>query len=160
MSLESATHKDKDTWLPVDKIIEIAKKEGINLGKGNPYNRLRYYTRMGWIPHMRRIGKTLKGHYPKQVIDTLKQIQKLKEAKVPNKEISKILNTQTSEGLFRIDLQGISYKIKRSNIKILAKLILLGGVLAYLNQIRLIKLYESKQEIQDEISSITARKTQ
>ena len=38
----------------VIKLIKQAKKEGVQFGRGDPYNRLRYYTKIGWLPHMTR----------------------------------------------------------------------------------------------------------
>jgi len=35
-------------------LINELKKRNLNLGKGDPYNRLRYYTKIGWIDHMIR----------------------------------------------------------------------------------------------------------
>ncbi len=159
MALEPAKRKNKDMWIPVEKIIEMAKREGIDLGKGDPYNRLRYYTRLGWIPHMRRLGKNLKGHYPKQTLNTLKQIQKLKEAKTPNEKITRILTAQKPPKVVPINFSVLILGIKHINTRTWVKLIVLGGILAYLNQIRLIRLYESKQEIVNSTFGVTTRKT-
>ena len=48
--------------LPVEEIIEKAKNLGVRFGQGEPYNRLRYYTKLNWIPHMERKGKNVQGH--------------------------------------------------------------------------------------------------
>ena len=68
--------------IEVEKLIRMAKKEGVSFGKGDPYNRLRYYTKIGWLPHMER--KRVKsgdvvGHYPKWVLSRLVMIDKLKK---------------------------------------------------------------------------------
>ena len=89
--------------LSVDKIIQAAKKEGIDFGKTDPYNRLRYYTKIGWLPHMIR-KKTergeIAGHYPLEVVETLKIIQDLKNSGATNEQInSKLHNTQTNQNI-------------------------------------------------------------
>lgn len=47
-------------FISVEKLIKILKEKNISFGKGDPYNRLRYYTKIGWLPHMTR-KKTKKG---------------------------------------------------------------------------------------------------
>lgn len=81
----------------IDKLIKDAKAQGVKLGKGDPYNRLRYYTKIGWLPHMTRKktkGGDIKGHYPKWVLDRLVRIQELKEQGYSNDEISDKINTR------------------------------------------------------------------
>lgn len=85
--------------IAVEELVVQAKKKGINLGKGNPYNRLRYYTKMGWLPNMKR--KMSKGHYPAWVVDRLSLIEKLKGDRLTNEEITKRLSIE-SENRFSI----------------------------------------------------------
>ncbi len=78
-----------------DKLIQLAKEAGINFGKTDPYNRLRYYTKIGWLPHMirkldQKSGEVL-GHYPSYALKTLVKIETLKKQNTPNDKIEKIL---------------------------------------------------------------------
>ena len=43
-----------ESLISTEKLIEESKTKGIDFGKGDPYNRLRYYTKIGWLPHMQR----------------------------------------------------------------------------------------------------------
>ena len=83
--------------IEVDKLIKQAKKEGVDFGKGDPYNRLRYYTKIGWLPHMSR--KKVKsgdvaGHYPDWALERLVLIEKLKKQGVSNESITNKINTR------------------------------------------------------------------
>jgi len=78
--------------LPIYQIIKLARQKEYDWGKGNPKNRLRYYTKIGLLPHAER--KQLHpndshtvGHYPAYVIDLLLKIQDLKNTGKPLKEI-------------------------------------------------------------------------
>jgi len=84
-----------ENLIAVEDLIKSAKKNGIDLGKGNPYNRLRYYTKIGWLPHMiRKKGdkKGTRGHYPEWALERLELIEKLKEEGYSNEEIAKKIN--------------------------------------------------------------------
>ena len=81
------------------ELIKLAKKEGIDLGKGDPYNRLRYYTKMGWLPHMIRKSNDngdIEGHYPEWVIDTLKNIDLFKNEGTSNDKIEQKIKVQNN----------------------------------------------------------------
>ena len=83
--------------IEVDKLIRMAKKEGVAFGKGDPYNRLRYYTKIGWLPHMeRKMSKSgeVVGHYPDWVLNRLVQIDKLKKQGANNEYITSKINTR------------------------------------------------------------------
>lgn len=83
--------------ITVDTLLKEAKKKGIDFGKGDPYNRLRYYTKIGWIPHMvRKKGDRgfTKGHYPKSTVDRLLLIQKYKEQGMSNEDIEQKLKVK------------------------------------------------------------------
>lgn len=78
--------------ISVDELIKKAKSKGINFGGGDPYNRLRYYTKIGWLPHMvRKITKkrNVEGHYPEWVLERLKFISEWKERGLSNFEIER-----------------------------------------------------------------------
>src|SRR3989344_9635628 len=42
---------DSNTLLPVEKIIALAKKNGVNMGRGNVKERIRYFIKLGILPH-------------------------------------------------------------------------------------------------------------
>jgi len=47
--------KEKNEKLiSIDEVIERAKKLGVDFGKGDPRNRLRYYVKIGLLPHAKR----------------------------------------------------------------------------------------------------------
>ncbi|HSX39571.1 MAG TPA: hypothetical protein VLI92_03200 [Candidatus Saccharimonadales bacterium] len=83
----------------VENLVSEAKKHGVNFGKGDPYNRLRYYTKMGWLPHMiRKRGEdntSVKGHYPKSALNLVLVIEKYKKAGMSNEDITK--NIQSTD---------------------------------------------------------------
>lgn len=83
--------------IEVEKLIKQAKKEGVSFGRGDPYNRLRYYTKIGWLPHMERKRNRsgdVVGHYPKWVLNRLILIDKLKKQGANNEYISSKINTR------------------------------------------------------------------
>lgn len=77
--------------IAADELVKRAKSSGIDFGKGSPYNRLRYYTKIGWLPHMIRkkndIG-VVEGHYPTSALARLELIQNLKDKGYSNSEIA------------------------------------------------------------------------
>ena len=76
--------------IAVEELINILKENNINLGKGDPYNRLRYYTKIGLIPHMIRkknSNNTNSGHYPKEVVKKIIDIEKMKMDGLSNEDI-------------------------------------------------------------------------
>lgn len=82
--------------IAVSELIKRAKRKGIDLGRGDPYNRLRYYTKIGWLPHMvRRSSDTgkVEGHYPLWVLESLELIDELKSEGYSNTEIERRLKT-------------------------------------------------------------------
>jgi hypothetical protein len=112
--------------IEINKLINILKEKGIDLGKGNPYNRLRYYTKIGWLPHMTRKKNEkgeIAGHYPKEVIEQIIKIEGFKKSGINNEEITKELKkskiNKTSNALSLI---------KRININIIFVLIILIGI--------------------------------
>ena len=82
--------------IAVSELIKKAKRKGIDLGRGDPYNRLRYYTKIGWLPHMvRKSGAKgkVEGHYPTWVFERLTLIDDLKSEGYSNTEIERRLKT-------------------------------------------------------------------
>lgn len=81
-----------DRYIEVSQLIEQAQKKGVNFGKADPYNRLRYYTKIGLLPHMERrrnAQNNIVGHYPELAVDRLVLIEKLKNEGYENEEIIK-----------------------------------------------------------------------
>ncbi|RLC59945.1 MAG: hypothetical protein DRI01_10795 [Chloroflexi bacterium] len=70
-------YNDRNNLISIEEVISQAKKLGIDLGKGNPRERLRYLTKIGLLPHAKRKsfnGQSPNGAYPKYVIELLKEI--------------------------------------------------------------------------------------
>jgi len=95
--------------ISVDELIQQARQNSIDFGKGNPYNRLRYYTKIGWLPHMiRKKGENnranhAQGHYPSWALDRLIFIEKLKNKNTTNDEITKKLKKKdTTQTLLKL----------------------------------------------------------
>ena len=81
-----------DRYIEVSKVIEDAQSKGLDFGKANPYNRLRYYTKIGLLPHMERRRNSqgnIVGHYPEWATERLILIEKLKSEGYENEEISR-----------------------------------------------------------------------
>jgi DNA-binding transcriptional MerR regulator len=129
-------------YISIDKLIKQAKSKGVNFGSGDPYNRLRYYTKIGWLPHMTRKadkqGK-IKGHYPVSSIDSLLLIEKLKSEGASNEQISKELANKSKKDSL------ITY-IKSPEIRKQAVLysILIILVVIFANETGVIKLGKTK----------------
>jgi len=74
-----------ENLIMIDEVIAKAEKSGVNFGKGDPRNRLRYYTKIGLLPHAQRKsfnGLPPNGAYPAEVISILVEIdKKVKEGK-------------------------------------------------------------------------------
>jgi len=86
-----------NSLIEVEKLIKQAKKEGVSFGRGDPYNRLRYYTKIGWLPHMERKrtkSGDVVGHYPKWVLNRLILIDKLKKQGASNDYVTSKINTR------------------------------------------------------------------
>jgi hypothetical protein len=129
-------------YISIDKLIKQAKSKGVNFGSGDPYNRLRYYTKIGWLPHMTRKadkqGK-IKGHYPVSSIDSLLLIEKLKSEGATNEQISKELTTKSKKDNL------ITY-IRSPEIRKQATLysILIILIIIFANEIGAVKLGKTK----------------
>jgi len=85
--------------ISVDELIKVLKEKNIDLGKGDPYNRVRYYTKIGWLPHMIRKkneNNIISGHYPEEVIEKIIFIERLKLEGLSNEDITKKIKEQNS----------------------------------------------------------------
>ncbi len=131
-----------DNLIEIEKLIKTAKKAGVELGKGDPYNRLRYYTKIGWLPNMvRRKSKTgdVKGHYPKWVLERLILIEKLKQSGLNNDQIAKKINSKNKMQTLYERLNTQEFKNKVISYMILSMLFLI-----LLNELNVINLSKSK----------------
>jgi len=131
-----------DEFISIDKLIKQAKSKGINFGTGDPYNRLRYYTKIGWLPHMiRKADKNgnIKGHYPISSLDTLLLIEDLKSQGATNEEITKkVINKEK--------VNDIVSSLKSPEIKkhAISYIILSILILIFANELGVINLGKSK----------------
>jgi DNA-binding transcriptional MerR regulator len=128
--------------LPVEEIIEKAKNLGVRFGQGEPYNRLRYYTKLNWIPHMERKGKNVQGHYPTWVIDRLKLIQDLKDKGKTNDEIAEEINKSETINKIQKIIKNKKY-IKYMYVGCFAIII----SLLLLNELGIIKISKTGKDI-------------
>ncbi len=75
----------EEKLISIEELIKRAKSLGVDFGKGDPKNRLRYYTKLGLIPHAKRKcfqSRFPSGAYPESVLKTLLKIDKeLKKGK-------------------------------------------------------------------------------
>ncbi len=103
-----------EDFISLEKIIEEAKKKGVGFGKGDPYNRLRYYTKIGWLPHMIRKNENggIKGHYPIWALKRLISIEKFKSKGLSNEEISVKINARNKVSDFYASLARPENKVK------------------------------------------------
>lgn len=97
-------------YISIQELLKKAEEKGIYLGKGDPYNRIRYYTKMGWIPHMvRKKGQkgATKGHLPLNTLERLQLIEKYKEQGMTNDEIaSKLTMKDRASNFYSVIMSG------------------------------------------------------
>jgi DNA-binding transcriptional MerR regulator len=140
-----------DDFISIDKLIKQAKSKGVNFGTGDPYNRLRYYTKIGWLPHMvRKADKTgnIKGHYPQSSLQTLVIIEDLKSQGATNEDIAKKLENKSKK-------EGIVNLIKSPEIKkqLVTYATLLLLLLIFINEIGIINLGKANRTVNQDINS-------
>ena len=134
--------------IAVKDLIKKAKRRGIDFGKGDPYNRLRYYTKIGWLPHMiRRTGKTgvVEGHYPEWVLDRLEYIDSLKDGGLSNNEIEKRLRIANVRNSFGDVFSFLNIPEKRTQF--IAYLSLAFLFLIFLSELGLLTGRGTKQDL-------------
>jgi hypothetical protein len=124
--------------ISIEKIIEDAKSKGIEFGKGDPYNRLRYYTKIGWLPHMERKKDeedvAAKGHYPKWALKRLIQLERYKDQGLSNDEISKKVKTLDKMQSLQVFITSAETRLRIvTYISFIALLIILGSELGLVN---------------------------
>ncbi len=134
-----------DEFISIDKLIRQAKSKGINFGSGDPYNRLRYYTKIGWLPHMvRKSDKSgnIKGHYPTWCVDRLVLIENLKIDGLTNDEISQKLKAKNK---FQDFLNVVkSQEVRKQGI---LYLILILITVTFMNELGITNIGKSKNTL-------------
>lgn len=92
---------NKEKLISINELIERTKKLGVDFGKADPKNRIRYYVKLGLLPNAQRKifkknGKP-EGAYPEEIIWRLFEIdRKIKEGKTIL-EIKKEMEEKNSE---------------------------------------------------------------
>ena len=91
----------EDKLLPIHEIVNLAKQQGVDFGKGNPQNRLRYLAKHSLIPHARRKllpnsanPKATIAHYPTSTINRLRVLQRLRDKGFSIRKIKDALNEE------------------------------------------------------------------
>ena len=72
-------NNNNEKLISIDEVIILAKKMGVDFGNGDPRHRLRYYTKIGLLPHAQRKcfnNHSPEGAYDESVIDLLLEIDK------------------------------------------------------------------------------------
>ncbi|MCL5095256.1 MAG: tail fiber domain-containing protein [Patescibacteria group bacterium] len=143
----------RERLITAKDLILLCQKQGIGLGRGNPNNRLRYFTKIGLIPHAQRkqvgVNAFTEGHYPFYTLQLLEKIQELKKAGKTMAEIGRImtaeklkyevqttgqtlgqdLSLKTPPPTFGFRLWNFGFRIQRKFVYTLAGIILLTGIL-------------------------------
>ena len=67
-------NQNDEKLISIDEVIVLAKKMGVDFGNGDSRHRLRYYTKIGLLPHAQRKcfnNHSPEGAYPESAIDLL-----------------------------------------------------------------------------------------
>lgn len=83
--------------ISISKIIEIAKKNNVPLGSGDPEQHLFYLGKLGLIPRAikKKVGGIFEGHYPTETVDRLQKISQLKSQGQTYSQMKYMFNSQT-----------------------------------------------------------------
>jgi parallel beta-helix repeat protein len=116
----SRISEDKNQLLPIDEIIEGAREVGVDFGKTDPYNRIRYYIKLGLLPHPnRKIDYKLPfdpnkpphtvGHFPAFTINKLKEIENFRSQGLSANDIKNkfVSVSQDKENLLEANLTSL-----------------------------------------------------
>jgi len=95
----SKTVQNIDKYISVSQVIEHAREAGYDFGKGDPVNRLRYYIKLGMLPHMQRrqAGPSLaytEGFLPLYSIVLLLKAQDLKKQGRTTDEVRELVKDE------------------------------------------------------------------
>ena len=79
------SNNNTQNLISFDEVIRLSKLKGVDFGKGDPYNRLRYYIKIGLLPKASRKsfnGLAAAGALPMDSVDQMVEIdKKIKEGK-------------------------------------------------------------------------------
>ncbi len=138
--------------ISLENLVKSATQHGLNFGKSDPYNRLRYYTKIGWMPHMlRKKGDedgNIKGHYPSWALERLILIEELKNKGHSNDQITKILGKKN-----RLDGLVVFLKSPETRNKIISYSTLGLVLLILANQMEIINVGSKKSSLLDQASN-------
>lgn len=140
--------------ITIDNVIKQAKQKGVDFGKGDPYNRLRYYTKIGWLPHMTRQKDdegSIKGHYPAWVVDQIALIENLKVQGLSNEEIERQIKTKNK---FQTIISTLTSKEIRNQIILYTMFALVLVIVA--NEIGIINIGNSKNNLKNIVGTTSA----
>jgi hypothetical protein len=140
-----------EAYVSFEKLIDEAKKQGVDFGKGDPYNRLRYYTKMGWLPHMVRIKgeeNDVTGHYPKSALKRLVLIENMKSKDLSNEEITEKIQ---SVGRWDTVLSLFNSKNLKLKVTLYAMLAIILFIVA--TEIGIVHLGKTKDYMRNQILS-------
>jgi hypothetical protein len=147
-----------DKLISIEKVIKEAKKKGVDFGKSDPHNRLRYYTKIGWIPHtIRQKNETgiVKGHYPTWVVERLTFIEDLKRRGLSNDAITQKLSAKNKLARF---IELLKDKGTRNQLIAYASFGMLAAIL--LSEIGILEIGTSKNYLVNESIAGNATITQ
>lgn len=93
---------DTKKYISISEFIKKAKQLGINLGRGNPHHRIRYYIKTGLLPHQVRLKqastthniRNTVGHLPVYALALLAKIELLKSQKKSSLVIKQIIGKE------------------------------------------------------------------
>lgn len=120
----------------VKDLISELKKKNIDLGKGDPYNRLRYYTKIGWIDHMIRkkdSNGVVVGHYPINVIEKILEIENLKQLGKSNEEITTYIKQKQKNQRINNEQNLLEVVKNKININLIIIILIVCGFIFELN---------------------------
>jgi DNA-binding transcriptional MerR regulator len=92
--------RDKENLISLEEFIKRAKALGVDFGKGDPKNRIRYLVKIGLLPHAYRKsfnGSPSIGAYPESVLQNLLEIDKKLKA---GKTVQEIKREKEGEKFF------------------------------------------------------------
>ncbi|MDO8486686.1 MAG: hypothetical protein Q7S45_00100, partial [Candidatus Curtissbacteria bacterium] len=128
--------------LPTTVIIELAKRQGVDFGPGNPEERIRYFIKLGILPHAsRKTPQNNKsanpvGHLPLWTIKRLIWVTRLSQAGNSYPQIAqKLENQETKKSIEEITRKPARIEYippVHSHLPLLAKIVLISSLVPIL----------------------------
>ncbi|KKR50749.1 MAG: hypothetical protein UT84_C0007G0020, partial [Candidatus Curtissbacteria bacterium GW2011_GWA1_40_16] len=119
----SKSSANPETLLPTDKIIALAKSAGVDFGPGNPAERIRYFIKLGILPHAQRrsyldpasnLPTAPIGHLPYSSVKKLIEVDRLYKTGKTYPQIAQKLNEEEKQALAAKEQQTKTKGIKNS----------------------------------------------